>query len=106
MARGYEDLSRRALINLGHDFDDANDAELMQFLAENDDKYEGIRPVEKIIARADQLKDSAADCAAEVRGSIRNAADKLLDNVSDTLASLVNKEGDSKVISMEDTDNG
>ena len=42
MGKTYEDLSRRALIKLNKDFDQENDAKLLEYLTENGEKYESI----------------------------------------------------------------
>ena len=85
MAKRYEDLSRRALIQLGTDFDKDNDAELLAYLSEKSDDYEGIRPVEKVIARVDELKDVACGSASIVKATLMKEADKMLDTTMNLL---------------------
>ena len=86
MGKRYEDLSRRALIKLGGDFDSENDAALLQYLTENGDKYEGVRPVEKVIARVDQVKDALCGSSSSIKQVINKEADKVLDTVIDALS--------------------
>lgn len=89
MAKGYEDLSRRALIRLGKDYDQVSDAALLQYLTENSDKYEGIRPVEKVIDKVDQIKETICGSGSTIKKTFENEADKVLDSVIDTLVSTV-----------------
>ena len=49
MGKNYEDLSRRGLIKLDHDFDKQNNGALSKYLAKHEDEYEDIRPVEKVV---------------------------------------------------------
>lgn len=101
MAKTYEDISRRGLIKLGHDFDQANDAALQRYLAENFEEYEGIRPVEKVIVRADQIGETVKEAAGKLKvaasGSghivkkiVVKEADKFLDTVIDTVINTAN----------------
>lgn len=57
MAKGYQDLSRRGLIKLNEDFDNENEGKLLDYLSKNDDRYENVRTIEKIVERCDQVKD-------------------------------------------------
>ena len=85
MSRSYEDLSRRALVQLGKDYDANNDAQLLRYLQENDQKYEGIRPVEKVIQRTDEVKQVMTDAGATVKNVVMRQIDKVLDCVVDTV---------------------
>lgn len=60
MSKCYEDLSRRGLIRLGHDFDSDNDGALQHYLEEHGDEYENIRPIETVIERADQIVETVS----------------------------------------------
>lgn len=88
MARRYEDLSRRALIKLGSDYDDANEGKLLLYLAEHDKEYEGIRPVEKAIQSADQVKETLKYSGGVLKQTIAREADRLLDKIVDGLANM------------------
>lgn len=89
MGKGYEDLSRRALIQLDKDFDQVSDGALIDYLTENSDKYESVRPVEKILARADQIADAAGDSMGIVKDTLVKESGKLLDNLIDSIASIM-----------------
>lgn len=91
MARGYEDLSRRALIKLGKDYDQVNDAALLQYLTDHNGEYEGIRPVEKMIARVDQVKDTISDSSSIIKKTLADEADKVLDTVINTLSEVAER---------------
>lgn len=88
MARNYTDLSRRALIKLNQDFDQENDASLLQYLTENDKKYEGIRPMESVIDRADQIKETLSGSKNSIKDMLSEQADKVLDSVIKSLSSI------------------
>ena len=60
MSKCYEDLSRRGLIRLGHDFDEEHGGALQHYLADHADEYENIRPVETVIERADQIVETVS----------------------------------------------
>ena len=91
MSQGYEDLSRRALIKLGKDYDQASDAALLQYLTNHNGEYEGIRPVEKAIARVDQVKDTISGSTSIVKKTLAREADRVLDTVINTLAEVADK---------------
>lgn len=83
MAKGYEDLSRRALIKLGHDYDQEHNGELMLYLTEHSDEYEGIRPVESLVQRTDQLVDTIHKSVFKLKPIVDTAAHKVVDKVAD-----------------------
>jgi len=85
MGKHYNDLSRRALIKLGNDFDQEHDAELLQYLTEHGDEYENIRPVEKVIEKADHLKEVAGVSTSVVKKVLANEADRMIDAVIESL---------------------
>lgn len=76
MSKNYEDLSRRGLIKLSHDFDQDNDGVLLQYLAEHGDEYENIRPVEKVVERADQLIETVSTSTKGIREAIADHSAK------------------------------
>lgn len=88
MAQGYEDLSRRALIKLGKDYDQVSDAALLQYLTDHNGEYEGIRPVEKVIARVDQVKDTISGSSSIIKKTLADEADRVLDTVINTLSEV------------------
>lgn len=87
MSRTYSDLSRRALVQLGQDFDADNDAQLLGYLQENDQKYEGIRPIEKVIQRTDEVKQVMSEAGVTVKNVVMRQIDKVLDCVVDAVKS-------------------
>lgn len=91
MAKRYEDLSRRALIRLGRDYDQISDAALLQYLSEHSDEYENIRPVEKVIDRVDQIRDTVFGSRSTIKQTFAKEADRILDSVIDALSSTVNE---------------
>ena len=91
MAKAYEDLSRRALIKLGRDFDLDNDAILLEYLSQNADKYEDAHVVEKLIQKVYDVKDTFSDSGSIIKKTIIKESDKLLDTVIDTLSEAVER---------------
>ena len=85
MAKGYEDLSRRALIQLGKDFDQDNEAALLHYLAENGSNYENIRPMEKIIVKADAVTDSIKESAKNIKNVLNEHSGKVISSVVDAI---------------------
>ena len=67
MAQVYEDLSRRALIKLDHDFDRDNDAALLRYLADAEEPYEGIRIVERATVKVDNTMENIKDVAKRIK---------------------------------------
>lgn len=92
MAKGYECLSRRALIKLNNDFDAENDEMLLKYLEEHLDSYEEIRPVEKISDSVDNVVEKAKDSATKIKTVFTEEKDALMEsglNVIDTTSKLV-----------------
>ena len=88
MAKGYEDLSRRALIKLGKDYDQENEAALLQFLAEHCDEYEDVRMVEKVIEKADSISQSVKNTGNTLKNVVAKEASKIIDSVMDSLSDM------------------
>lgn len=88
MAKGYTDLSRRALIKLNNDFDQENDAALMNYLAEHDEEYENVRPVETAIERVDQISESVKKSASVLKDVAMKEIDKCVDKLASTIVSV------------------
>lgn len=86
MSKCYEDLSRRGLIHLGHDFDADNGGALQHYLAEHADEYENIRPVEAVIERADQIVETVS---VPVRAIKEAVMDKDCRNVATTIFNTI-----------------
>lgn len=92
MSKSYEDLSRRGLIQLNRDFDQENDAALLHYLTENDQKYENVRPVEKVIEGADRLKGTFSGAGQVVKNVLLHQADRVVDKVIGSLAGVLSME--------------
>lgn len=109
MAKGYEDLSRRGLIQLNKDFDQDNDAMLLHYLEENDQNYENIRPVEKVIDGADRLKGTFSGAGKIVKTVLLHQTDRVVDKVLGSLANVLAMEQSEIEIAekaIEEADNG
>lgn len=88
MSKNYADLSRRGLIQLNKDFDEDNDGKLLQYLSENGEKYEDIRPIESIIDRADQASEIIGNSGRKIKAVISGEGGKLIDNVVDVICDI------------------
>lgn len=88
MAQGYDNLSRRALIKLGKDYDQVSDAALLQYLTDHNGEYENIRPIEEVIDRVDQIRDTISGSSSIVKKTLAAEADKVLDTVIETLSKV------------------
>lgn len=82
----YEDLSRRALIQLGHDYDQLNDNKLQKFLDHNEELYERIRPAERLIAGYDKAVETIFGSRVCVRESIQENTGAVIERVGDAMA--------------------
>lgn len=100
--KGYEDLSRRALIKLGKDFDDANDAALMKYLSENEDMYENIRFAEKVICKADNIVESFRGMRPAVKNIIQKHGEKVIDAVIDSVIT-VSDDAEKGLLSLKES---
>lgn len=88
MARSYEDLSRRGLIKLNKDFDQDNEEMLLHYLMENEDSYEGIRPVESVIDRIDKVSDAFSESKGGIKRFVTNGVNNLIDSVIDAISGV------------------
>lgn len=104
MAKGYEDLSRRALIKLGKDFDQENDAALLNYLAEHDKEYENIRFAEKCIVKADVIAESLKGSKSIIKDVLVSQSDKIIDTVVNAVVTISDdaEKGLSAMKSSED----
>ena len=82
----YEDLSRRALIQLGHEYDELNGNRLQKFLNHNEDLYECIRPVERIIDGCDQAIETVFGSRVSVCESLCKTGGTVIGAVGEALA--------------------
>lgn len=98
MPNTYEDVSRRGLVKLCHDFDSDHDGELQNYFNAHSNEYENIRPVECVIERADQIAETMSGTVRRIKDAITNrdcksavgtVLDTLYDN-RDTIAKGIN----------------
>lgn len=89
MERSYEDLSRRALIKLGHNYDADNDGSLRTYLEEHEDSYEGVRPVERVIERTDEMRAALSESSGIIKKAALDQMDKLLDKMVNGLNTML-----------------
>lgn len=87
----YKDLSRRALIKLGNDFDKEHDGELMQYLNDHPDDYEDIRPIETIVQRTDQLVETVSASCIGTKITVNKAANAMINKAADLAIENVGK---------------
>lgn len=90
MPKNYKDLSRRGLIKLNSDFDEANNNQLHDFLSDNEANYEGVRPVEKIIETCDSIRDSISGSGSLIKQGILKSVDSVLDTALNSITALSN----------------
>lgn len=113
MSKGYEDLSRRALIQLDKDFDEDNDGLLIEYLVEHENRYENIRTSEKIIEGADRIKDSVSGAGRAIKNVLLGQAENVVGKVIGSLANVFAMEGEGMQLAedpminldMEDNEN-
>ena len=106
MAKGYEELSRRGLIQLGKDFDQDNDAALIDYLTKNSDKYESIRPVESVIDKIDKVAETFGGSKINIKNVVTKEADKLLDAVVDAISGTADVASNELINMKGMIDNG
>ena len=87
----YNELSRRGLIKLNHDFDDTNDNALHEFLNGAQEPYEAIRPFEQIAQRVDELSGVLKDKGDTVSQSMMDRVNHVFDGVVKSLVDEVNR---------------
>ena len=81
--KGYNMLSRRALIKLNQDFDSEHDDMLLEYLEENLNAYEKIRTCEKVICAADTASSKIKETMFGVRNNMEEQSSKLIDRALD-----------------------
>ena len=85
MAKGYECLSRRALIQLNKDYDAENDEALLKYLQAHLDNYEEIRAVEKISDSVDNAASTLKKSGAVIKTALAKEGDKLIESALDVV---------------------
>ena len=92
MARTYEDLSRRALIKLNHDFDEENNGKLQKYLEKRDEEnpYEGIRTIETITVKVDDIVDTVRTNKSALKQAAINATETALNKTIDAITNAIN----------------
>lgn len=85
MAKGYECLSRRALIQLNKDYDAENDEALLKYLQAHLEQYEEIRAVEKISNSVDNAASTLKKSSAVIKTALAKEGDKLIESALDVV---------------------
>lgn len=85
MAKGYECLSRRALIQLNKDYDAENDEALLKYLQAHLDQYEEIRAVEKISDSVDNAASTLKKSSAVIKTALAKEGDRLIESALDVV---------------------
>ena len=85
MAKGYECLSRRALIRLNKDYDAENDEALLKYLQAHLDQYEEIRAVEKISDSVDNAASTLKKSSAVIKTALAKEGDRLIESALDVV---------------------
>lgn len=88
MTKHYKDLSRRALIKLGSDYDKENDEALINYLKDHNDEYESVRDVEKIIEKSDMICQTLKCNSSVLKDIAAKESGKILDSVIDAITSI------------------
>ena len=89
MKSSYEDLSRRALIKLAHDYDAENNNSLQDYLDGNKESYEEIRPLEIIIDKVDSVKNIIGASSSKLAKTAFDTIDKTLDAVVNSMGMVL-----------------
>lgn len=89
--RNYEDLSRRAMIKLGHDYDRDNGDQLKTYFVEKDTQvpYEGIRPVEKMTEQVDHLTETIKENGGALKRAAVKSVNNMLERVIDAVDGVI-----------------
>ena len=85
MSKGYECLSRRALIQLNKDYDAENDEALLKYLQAHIDEYEKIRTVERISNSIDDAAKTLKDSKTVFKQAVSRGSNKLIESALDAL---------------------
>jgi hypothetical protein len=92
MAKHYSDLSRRALIKLAEDYDDVSGGALLEYLTENGERYEDIRPIEVAV---DKLDTAKARVDLKITKKVGTVLDTFSESFDKTISGILKLGGDS-----------
>lgn len=91
--KNYQDLSRRALIKLNTDFDNANNNALLKYLndklEENPNTYESIRIPERIIVVADKTATEVKHIGEDIIDKSGTIIAKITENLADSALTFI-----------------
>ena len=93
--RNYEDLSRRAMIKLGHDYDKDNTNQLKTYFDEKDAQapYEDIRPIEKMTEQVDHLTETIKENGGALKRAAVKSVNNMLERVIDAVDNVISGVG-------------
>lgn len=91
MSKDYRDLSRRGLIELNQDFDKDNENMLINYLHENEDEYENIRIIERVVDKCDKIKQSMSFAGIGLKKAMEKGIDIAFEKASTVVSSVVEK---------------
>lgn len=77
----YKELSRRGLIKLNNEFDQANDHALHNFLNGDDRNYEEVRPYEQIAEKMDEVTEAVQMKGGVISTAIIDRANHIFDSM-------------------------
>lgn len=90
----YQDLSRRALIELNQKFDAEHDDILLEYLNKHIDELEGKTTVENVIEKVDNLGRTYSRVANKVIDDFFNSMEKIItDHVEEVPIAIVKTLG-------------
>ena len=91
--KNYQDLSRRALIKLNTDFDNANNNALLKYLndklEENPNTYESIRIPERIIVVADKTATEVKHIGEDIIDKSGTIIARITENLADSALTFI-----------------
>ena len=89
MSQNYNEISRRGLIRMSHEYDQASNNALKEFL--NEHEYESIRPFEQIAQRADEVSAILSEKTDEVSKSMSDRVNSVFDSIVKALTDEVDR---------------
>lgn len=88
----YNDISRRGLIKLNGDFDEANDGKLQEFLdGKGEGSYEGVKQYETVLEKLTTSIETAKSTGNTVTSLAVQRAEKILDDLTSSMLEEVDR---------------